>query len=278
MDKFRYSYQVGHFQDVFEGIRELGRLGYDGAEIVGVDELFPQAAKIREACADWGMQVSDINTLFFNRDLSHPDEKIRMQDIEYMKSVVDFAHAAGAGVIVMNPTRIGKFVPLAPEEEEYKFGADSLRRIGEYASQCDVKLAVEAWNRYDTYFINNVDKAKRIVDMVDLPNVGIMLDTFHLNIEEPDMAEAVRKAGSRLYHLHAGDSNRKAPGMGHLDFHSILRALKEIEYGGYIAMEVLPACADVLYYIEHNDMSPFTYEYPAAAIRYLKSVEASLKS
>lgn len=276
MRKLKYSYQVGHFQDVFRGIRELGKWGYDGAEIVGVDALFPRSKEILSACKDQGLRVSDVNTLFFNRDLAHPDASVRERDIEYMKTVLHFAAELESPTIVMNPTRIGKLTPLIDIEEEYKLGADSLYQVGEYAATLGIRLAVEAWNRYDTYFINNIDKAKKIVDLVNLPSVGLMLDTFHLNIEEDDMAGAIYKAGKQLYHIHAGDSNRKAPGLGHLDFAPLLKALKEIDYAGYVTMEVLPPAADVLYYMEHSDMSPFTDVYPEAAIRHLKSVEASL--
>ena len=101
--------------------------------------------------------------------------------------------------------------------------------------------------------------------MVNKPNVGVMLDTFHLNIEEVDMAQAILDCKGCLYHLHVGDSNRAAPGMGHMDFRPIMKALAEIGYQGYVTMELVL-----------HDMTSFFEEYPAVSLKTLKAIEAAL--
>ncbi len=139
-----------------------------------------------------------------------------------------------------------------------------------------IKLFVEVWNRYDTYLLNRAEQGRAFVKMVNKPNVGVMLDTFHLNIEEVDMAQAILDCKGCLYHLHVGDSNRAAPGMGHMDFRPIMKALAEIGYQGYVTMELVPPGADPETYEELHDMTSFFEEYPAVSLKTLKAIEAAL--
>lgn len=112
--------------------------------------------------------------------------------------------------------------------------------------------------------------------MVQRSNVGVMLDTFHLNIEEVDMAAAIRDCKGYLVHIHVGDSNRQAPGMGHTDFLPLLQALKDIDYQGYVTMELVPPAADPDTFEDMHDMHYFWNDYPAYSIQYLKSIEEKL--
>ena len=90
------------------------------------------------------------------------------------------------------------------------WGAESIQKVADYAAGAGIKLFVEVWNRYDTYLLNRAEQGRAFVKMVNKPNVGVMLDTFHLNIEEVDMAQAILDCKGCLYHLHVGDSNRAA--------------------------------------------------------------------
>jgi sugar phosphate isomerase/epimerase len=98
-----------------------------------------------------------------------------------------------------------------------------------------------------------------------------------MNIEEKDMAGAVYTAGSRLFHFHVGDSNRAAPGMGHIDFQPILQALKDIKYAGYVTMELIPPAYNIDAYKTYADISPYYLDYPGISIAYLKEIEKNLK-
>lgn len=103
-----------------------------------------------------------------------------------------------------------------------------------------VRLVLEPLNRYEAELINTVDEALRIVGQIGMKNIGILFDTFHANIEEISMGESIQKANSRLFHVHIADSNRWAPGYGHVDFKEISRALFNIEYQGFGSLEALP--------------------------------------
>ena len=108
-----------------------------------------------------------------------------------------------------------------------------------------------------------------MVEEVNLENVGVMGDTFHMNIEETDMGEALRKVGKRLYYLHIADSNRAAPGRGHIDFENIAQALKDIDYHGWISMELLPAAANPFSGIVQEE---FYDQYTEESIVYLRKL------
>jgi len=116
--------------------------------------------------------------------------------------------------------------------------AEVIHQAGEYAASKDVYLAVEAINRYETNFLNTMQQATEFVQQVDHPHVRTMADTYHLNIEEADPVESVRKYGYALQNLHLADSNRHAPGTGHFDFKAVADALQEAGFDKYCSFEV----------------------------------------
>jgi len=124
--------------------------------------------------------------------------------------------------------------------------------------------------------LNRLDQAVEMAKIVNMDNVGVMGDLFHMNIDESDIAGAIRNAGSYLTHMHFADSNRAAPSKGHLDFKPIMQALKDIDYKGYIVFELLPAGADPFSTLRAGGGKEFFDEYTELAIRYCKMVEASL--
>jgi sugar phosphate isomerase/epimerase len=274
---FKYSYQVGAiWGDVYAGIKRLATIGFDAVEVAGVTSYFRDADKIKKAADAEGMAVSSICTLGFEFDLAFPRKEVREKAISYMYAVIDFAAALNCKRVIVNPTKLGKWTPLAPLADELKWGAEGIAAIADYAKPADIVLCVEAWNRYDTYLINTAAQCRAFIDMVKRENVGVMLDTFHLNIEEVDMAGAILDSRGYLVHLHVGDSNRAAPGMGHTNFVPLLKALKNIDYQGYITMELTPPAADLSIYADMYDMTTFLEEYPKTALKTLKSIETAI--
>jgi len=112
--------------------------------------------------------------------------------------------------------------------------------VAAYAAERGVELVVEPINRYETNFLNTVAEALAFLDEVAAPNVGLLFDTFHANIEEPSLAASLRAASPRLRHVHVADSNRWAPGSGHLDFAAIIATLRALGYDGWLSAEILP--------------------------------------
>ncbi len=112
-----------------------------------------------------------------------------------------------------------------------------LRPVADYAAGLGVRLALEPLNRFETSFVNTVEQAFEIIARLDSPGCGLLLDTFHMNIEEKDPAATIRAAGRHLAHFHACGTDRGTPGADHLDWGSIARALGDIDYRGPVCIE-----------------------------------------
>ena len=116
----------------------------------------------------------------------------------------------------------------------------ALQECSQAAKTFGIRLALEPINRYETTLINNVEQGMDLIEHVGAENFGFLLDTFHMNIEEPSIEKSIRKCGKRIFHFHLADSNRWYPGAGHINFQSILTALKDTGYQGFISGEFLP--------------------------------------
>lgn len=240
MGRFRYSYSVSgrSAEAVSEPIDRMARLGYDAVELGGELPL-AEAGRVRDLVGDAGMAVSSICPSFTaERDLSHPDREVRQNAVRYVRELADLANGVGAPTVIIAPTAFRRDRPIASEEEEWGLAVESIKAAGEYADALGVNLTLECWNRYGTYLLNRLEQAALLWRETGLPNGGIMADTYHMNIEERSLQEAIRETGELLNHVHLSDSNRAAPGQGHVDFGAILQALVDIDYRGYLTFEL----------------------------------------
>lgn len=178
------------------------------------------------------------------RDLSSADPTVRRAAVDYVRGCVDLAAAVGAPLVIVVPSAVGKTAPQTSREREWGLPVESIRETAEHAQAAGVLLAIEALNRFETYLVNKLTHAAEIVRQVGMPNVKLMADTFHMNIEEASLPGTIRQAGHDLIHVHAADSNREAPGRGHIDFALIFQALRDVGYAGYITLEFLPPVAN----------------------------------
>ena len=131
------------------------------------------------------------------------------------------------------------------ESEYQKILADSLGEVLPAATKAGITLCLEPINRYEVDNIFSVDQAIEFIDKFGFSEMKILADTYHMNIEDADMVGALKRAGDKIGHVHASDSNRLVPGMGHVDYTAILTALDEIGYTGYLSMECLPVPSPV---------------------------------
>jgi sugar phosphate isomerase/epimerase len=202
---------------------------------------------------------------------------VRRDAVDYMKKVADLGAGVGCPVMIVAPTACMKMTAWKDPKEEWNWAVESIRGGGEYALSVGVNITIEAWNRYETYLLNRLDQSLELLRDVGLPNAGVMGDTFHMNIDEASIADAFRKAGTHLNHVHIADSNRAAPGRGHIDFLPVLKALRDIKYKGYLSFELLPASADPFGTLKKGGGREFFDEYTKEAIAYMKKVEKRLK-
>ena len=154
MKKFKYAYQVGWvWGDIYDGIKRLAKLGYQGVEVAGQPEYFSQAQQIGRACREEGVVPSSICSILDQFDIAHPDKNQRQLGIDHAKRTVEFAAGMGCPTVILTPTRYGKYEPLTSIEEELKTGAESMEQVADYAAERGVRLCIEAWDRFDTYLI-----------------------------------------------------------------------------------------------------------------------------
>ncbi len=249
--------------DLVDGIKRAKELGYDGVEIAIRDPRTVKVDDIKKIADENQINIVAIGTgQAYNQEglyMTSPKEGIRKKTVERLKMQVDFASYFGAHLII---GLIRGSIEDIPYEEGVKLFIEGLKDVGEYAKEKGIKVVIEPINRYELNFINCVDDALPILDKVGMSNVGLLLDTFHMNIEEPIIEESIKKAGEKILHFHVADSNRWPPGYGHLDFESIISTLFSVGYKGYISGEMLP--------------KPTPYESMKKTIEYLNMLSEKL--
>ena len=187
-----------------------------------------------------GLGVSACAAMGPDRDLIHPDEAIRKNGMAYLRQAIEATHALG-GANLVGPlyAAVGRTWRQTPAERARDLDVlvKNLGELARYAGDYGVSLCVEPLNRFETSFINLAEQAIEVVDRVDHPNCQVMLDTFHMNIEEKSLGNAIRAAGKRLRHVHACENDRGAPGSGHVTWNEVAQALKDIQYDGPVVIE-----------------------------------------
>ena len=230
-------------------VGQVKELGFDVLELAIEDVERVTAGAVREAGEREGVGFSVCGAFGPARDLSHEDPAVRRAGVEYVKACVDLAAGIGAPNFV-GPmySAVGKARMLEPEEREQqrRWAVESLKEVAEHAAERGVGLAVEPLNRFETDLVNTAEQALELCDRVGSDRVGILLDTFHMNIDEKSFGDAIRLAGDRLLHVHACENDRGTPGTGHIPFDEVLGALRDIDYGGQLVIESFtPAVRDI---------------------------------
>ena len=213
--------------------QRLADLGFDGVELLGDLSLYTpqQAAGI---LADHGLQVFSLTPE--NVDLAHPEAGTRAHAVDYFLRLLDFAAQLGQPLVSVHGL-VGRVAPLTTMAEEMGWLEQSVARIAEEARQRGLRLVFEVLNRYETHTIQTCREALALIQSLGADNLGVLLDAYHMNIEEADPAAAIRQAGDKLWLYHAADSNRQAIGRGHTDFTSQIESLNSIGYRGPIILE-----------------------------------------
>lgn len=226
--------------DPERGVERAAALGFDGVELNG-DPNEINVPGLRAMLRRHDLELSALMTgaPVIRQGLSFcsADPAIRKRAAIVMQKAIDIA--AEFGSLVSVGLIVGRPDPRRIEEDRGRV-LDHVAELADYAAPRGVRLAVEPVNRYVGTFANRVEEILTMLDGLKRGNLGVMLDTFHMNIEEPSIEEAIRRAGHRTFYVQLADSNRWAPGFGHLDFRAIIDALRECSYSGWLSAEVLP--------------------------------------
>lgn len=219
-------------------VKKAADMGFDGVEIPIFDPDAVDIEATKEALAATGMECTGCSILGDDRDLISDDPAIRENAKKYMKECIEICAALGAKIFC-GPlySAVGKLVGRSRTEEEWDLAVAGLKEVARVAGDNDVKLAIEPLNRFETYFINIAEDAIKLARDVDHPNVGLHLDTFHMNIEEKNLYDAIKSAGDLLFHMHCCENDRGAPGSGHVDWDGVFKALHELSYDAWIVIE-----------------------------------------
>lgn len=228
--------------DLKENIKKVSNLGYDGIELFVKRPEEVNVKLLRQWLNSNKIRISAIAAVaaFVEEglSLSDPDKNIRKKHIEIIKRQIELASYFNAVVpIGLVRGRIKESFSYTETEEWF---AESLIECEKVAKNFDVIIALEPLNRYETNFINTLDEGIRFIKKAGLQNVKILADIFHMNIEEVSISKAIIKAKNYISHVHFADSNRCAPGDGHLNFREIVSSLIGINYNGFVVMEMLP--------------------------------------
>lgn len=221
-------------------VPQVAEMGFDLVELPIETPGEFDYARAAELIRAHGLDVSAVAAMGEDRDLIHPDEAIRANGAAYLRQCIEAACALGAANLVgpMYAT-VGRTWPMTADERarDTELLVGQLRELAAYAGEHGVTLCVEPLNRFETSFLNLASQAVELIDQVDHSACQVMLDTFHMNVEERSLGDAIRAAGSRLRHVHTCENDRGAPGTGHIPWNDVAAALREIGYDGPVVIE-----------------------------------------
>lgn len=223
-------------------IKKVAEIGFDILEFQAQPLLEMSREHMRELvqlAEECGIELTYSLGLDRNYDVSSLDEKVRLGGVDYLKRIVERIGFMG-GTLLSGVSYAGWGTPDNFNGDKRPYWENSIKSMKEIiktAENCGVTYCVEAVNRFETCLINTAEEALKYVDEVGSPNIGVLLDTYHMNIEENNIGDAIRLAGNKLTSFHTGENNRTAPGRGHLNWDEIFGALSEIGYKGRIVSE-----------------------------------------
>ena len=219
-------------------VERVKALGYDGVEIP-IFELNESLHK------DWGKKLDAIGlerTAVTVRGAGDnpisPSSSVRAAAVDAMKRTLDCCHAAGVKLLV-GPTHsaIGEFTGKGPTDDEFKWGVDTMRQAADHAAKAGVTIVTEYLNRFENYFLTSVEQTVKFVEAVGHPNVKMMYDTFHANIEEKNLTAAIKAAIPHTVLVHISENDRSIPGTGHVHWDETFDALHAARYDGWMVVE-----------------------------------------
>ena len=223
--------------------------GYEQVEVCIEDPGRLTASAVAKAAAEEGLSVLVCGAFGPDRDISHEDEQRRRGGTGYLRHCVDFAAAVGSTLVsgpMYAPTGQARLLDAGARAAQWARATESLAQVAEHARAANVRLAVEPLNRFETDLVNTVEQGIRLCADVGADNVGLLLDTFHMNIEEKSLPAAITTAGPRVFHFQASENDRGTPGSGHIAWEEIVAALRGIDYAGSVVVEsFLPTVKEI---------------------------------
>ena len=264
----------------FSLLSRLRECGFDGFEVPVFHPAKVPAKEIRQAlsannleCTVCAILPAGMNPISDNPDIRR---QTRQHLVDSIKVTADLGSTLMGGPVY---APVGHLPGRRRSSDEWKWAVECFQSLGESLDENGITLALEPLNRFETYFLNTAADAVKLCSEIAHSRIGVLLDTFHTNIEEKDVAAAFHNTGSKLKHIHACESDRGIPGTGHVDFAGIAATLKKIGYDAWITIESfgyshkeLAAAAAIW-----RDLAPTPEAVAFDGLPFLKSVMQSFK-
>lgn len=219
---------------------KIKNMGFDVVEIPVEDPDVIDGEKVKEALGEHGLEAVVCGAFGPGRDFTNEDPAVHQQCFDYMDSLMDFCTSWNLD-FVAGPmySAVGKarLVPPDQKKKEWELAVTNLRKVAEKAADKGLELAIEPLNRFESDLINTTADAVRLINDINHPAAKIMVDGFHMSIEEKNLEEAIKLAGDDLIHVQTSENYRGTPGTGQTDWDSFRRGLEAIDYEGIVSIE-----------------------------------------
>jgi D-psicose/D-tagatose/L-ribulose 3-epimerase len=233
-----FIWSAGIDRDLLNRFPSIKEQGFDGVELPLIRPEEVPLVDIRRSLAQNELACTFCSVLPQGLSVVSPSADVRQKTRTHLADCVRVAAEAGAEIIagpLYSP--VGDIPGRRRTEDEWKWAVECYRLLGAILRSYEITIAIEPLNRFETYFLNTAADAVRLAAEIDHPNVGVLFDTFHANIEEKDVAAALRSVAPYLKHVHACENDRGIPGTGHTDWSGVFRALAELRYEGWVTIE-----------------------------------------
>ncbi len=231
-----------YWDDLPTACRRAATLGFDAVEIFAPGPEAIDTTFVKMLTGDLGLSVAAVGTgagwVKHRLHLVQPDEAARRQAIDFIKSIIDLGAPLSAPAIIGSMQ--GRWGEGVDKARAFDWLREALNELGEHAREAGTLLFYEPLNRYETNMVNTAAAGVELLDTLATRNVKLLSDLFHMNIEETDIAQALRHGGEHIGHIHFVDSNRRPAGCGHMSYEPIVAALRDVAYSGYLSAEALP--------------------------------------
>ncbi|MBA4850720.1 sugar phosphate isomerase/epimerase [Emticicia sp. BO119] len=225
-------------ESLFPVLEQIKELGFDGVEVPIFDTDPTHWYGWREKLDE--LELDRIAVTICGPDFNQisPDPAVRKATLERNKLAVDCAMVLGANLL-NGPyhSALGQFTGQPATEQEWRWAVDNLRELADYADSFGITLGLEYLNRFESYLVSSSDELIKLVEDIDHPACKIMFDTFHANIEEKNLGDAIRKLSKHLVHVQVSENDRSTVGTGNVNWEDVFKALYEIKYDGWLSVE-----------------------------------------
>ena len=217
---------------------EIKRRGFDGIEVPIFSPADFCASDIRRGVEQNALECTACSVIPRGLSIGSDDDSVRQKAIAHIETCVKMVADAGAKILA-GPlyTPVGYLPGRRRTADEWKWAVDSFQSLGPVLERHGVMIAIEPLNRFETYFLNTAADAAALCDEINHPNVGVLFDTFHANVEEKSIGQAYRTIGRHLKHVHTCENDRGTPGSGHVEWTEVFGALRDMRYDGWLTIE-----------------------------------------